>query len=246
MKQRLDQLLVKRQLVPSRHQAQALIELGKVKLNGRVVIKPSTQVGSDDHVELLKSDRWVSRGGHKLTSVIEQLGITFDHKIVLDVGASTGGFTQVALARGASKIYAVDVGTDQLDPSLRADPRVVSMEKTDIRSVDSFPDMVDVVVIDVSFISLRLVLAHLATLIPPQTDVLALVKPQFETGGNKTLLHKGVVKNDTMRREILKEFEIWAKTQGWQVKGKADSELAGAKGNRERFYLLRSIQRKPR
>lgn len=154
---------------------------------------------------------------------------------MLDVGSSTGGFTDYALRHGATKVYAVEVGTDQLHPSLHGDPRIELHEKTDIR--DFRPDVpVDIVVMDVSFVSLREILPHIAKIVTPTTQIVAMVKPQFEAG-QSSLKHKGVIKNDAMRRQILQDFEVWAKKL-FVISAKADSQVAGAKGNRERFYLL--------
>jgi 23S rRNA (cytidine1920-2'-O)/16S rRNA (cytidine1409-2'-O)-methyltransferase len=163
---------------------------------------------------------------------------------VLDVGSSTGGFTDYALQHGARKVYAVDVGTEQLHPKLRRDPRIELYEKTDIRDVSTgssgkirLSSTPDIIVIDVSFISLRDILPHIAKRIAGvNTEIIAMAKPQFEAG--KQQVNKGVIKNDTVRRAILKDFEAWAK-QLFTVVDKADSEVSGGKGNRERFYKLR-------
>lgn len=178
---------------------------------------------------------YVSRAGLKLASVAGALKLDFKNKIVLDVGSSTGGFTDYALQHGAKKIIAVEVGTNQLHPSLRGNPKIDLHEKTDIR--DFTPqEKPDIVVADVSFISLRDILPHIAKLSSPQTQIIAMVKPQFEA--EKTQLNKGIVKNESIRRAILKDFELWAK-QYFVVQAKRDSDLSGAKGNKERFYLLK-------
>lgn len=177
---------------------------------------------------------YVSRAALKLASVADKLGLEFKNKIVLDVGSSTGGFTDYALRHGAAKVIAVDVGTDQLHPSLRADERVELHEKTDIRRfvTDAEPD---IILIDVSFISLRQILPAVVRLAGKNTRIAAMLKPQFEAQAKD--LNKGVIKNDSVRRRIIKEFEQWAKNY-FVVKDKADSQVAGSKGNRERFYLL--------
>lgn len=235
MKQRLDQYLAARKLVQSRSQAENLIRLGKVRVNGAVVHKAGTFVGDTDRVEMAADERYVSRAGLKLASVAAVLGIDFTDKTVLDVGSSTGGFTDYALQHGARKVYAVDVGTDQLHPSLRDDARIELHEKTDIRDFKPL-EAPDIVVIDVSFISLRDILPHIASIITPKTTVIAMVKPQFEAGREQ--VNKGVIKNDRVRRDILKDFEQWTKRY-FIIRDKADSEVAGAHGNRERFYDLR-------
>lgn len=236
-KTRLDKAVADRGLVSTRSQAESFIKLGKVKVNGDVVTKSGHMVNDDSCIELASSEKYVSRAGLKLASVASLLKLDFRNKIVLDVGSSTGGFTDYALQHGAIKVYAVDVGTDQLHPNLRDDERVELHEKTDIRDF-TLPEeeRPEIIVIDVSFISLREVLPHIAqSLANRQTQIVAMVKPQFEAGKNQA--NKGVIKNDSMRRQILKDFEQWAR-EFFIVCDKRDSEVAGAKGNRERFYLL--------
>jgi 23S rRNA (cytidine1920-2'-O)/16S rRNA (cytidine1409-2'-O)-methyltransferase len=235
-KQRLDAYLADKKLVPTRSQAESAIRLGTVTVDGRVVTKPGTFVSQNNNIQLHEQERYVSRAGLKLASVAQLLKLDFRDKIVLDVGSSTGGFTDYALQHGAKKVYAVDVGTDQLHPSLRSDPRIELHEKTDIRAF-SMTDKLDITVMDVSFISLRDILPHIAReLSGPHTYIAAMLKPQFEAG--KYQVNKGIIKNDAVRRQILKDFELWAK-QYFVIVDKHDSEVAGAKGNRERFYLLK-------
>jgi 23S rRNA (cytidine1920-2'-O)/16S rRNA (cytidine1409-2'-O)-methyltransferase len=238
MKRRLDQLLADSKLADTRSQAENYIKLGYVTVDGQVAQKPGQMVGLGSVIKIDLKDRYVSRAGYKLASVTEALGIDFQGKVVLDVGSSTGGFTDYALQHGASKVIAVDVGTNQLHQKLRSNPAVDLFENTDIRDIAELPYKVDIVVIDVSFISLRDVLPHIAKL-TKGADIVAMLKPQFESGSSSK--HKGVIKNDRMRREILKDFEAWAHNR-FVVVAKADSEVAGAKGNLERFYLLRKIK----
>ena len=250
MKQRLDHLLVQRKLVPTRSQAESYIRLGQVRVDGRVIKKPGYFVSEQSEVQFGAKEQYVSRAALKLASVADVLQLDFKHKIVLDVGSSTGGFTDYALQHGAEKVIAVDVGTNQLHPRLRTDKRVVSYEKTDIRDVriktheassthdssvvilDSLPD---IALIDVSFISLRKILPHLQTLLPRGSFV-AMLKPQFEAGREQ--LNKGVVKNSAQRRDILQDFELWCRENNFVIQKKSDSAVAGEKGNVERFYLL--------
>ncbi|HEU5187290.1 MAG TPA: TlyA family RNA methyltransferase [Candidatus Saccharimonadales bacterium] len=239
-KLRLDQALVIRGLAPTRSQAENWIRLGSVRVNGEVAKKPGQAVTVQDKVVLFAPERYVSRAGLKLASVAQILDLDFANTVVLDVGSSTGGFTDYALQHGAKKVIAVDVGTDQLHPTLRTDPRIELHERTDIRAIPELSKTPDIVVIDVSFISLREILPHVAQLSGPQTRIVAMVKPQFEAGSMAK--HRGVIKNDAMRRHILKDFETWTK-QFFVIKNKADSDVAGAKGNRERFYLLQLIGR---
>ena len=235
---RLDQLLVQKHLVDTRSQAESWIKLGKVLVGGKVYTKPGYFLPADAKVELKAEEKYVSRAGLKLAGVAQLFELDFKDKIVLDVGSSTGGFTDYALQHGARKVIAVDVGTDQLHPSLHGNSKIELHEQTDIRNMDMLSDKPDIVVIDVSFISLREILPHAAKLSGPGVQIVAMVKPQFEAGHNAK--HKGVIKNDSMRREILKEFELWAKSL-FVIADKRDSDVAGSKGNHERFYLLQSL-----
>lgn len=236
MKARLDQTVVARGLVISRSQAENWIRLGQVYVNSQAVTKPGYLVSADDLIELKATEQYVSRAGLKLASVAKTLKLSFADKVMLDVGSSTGGFTDYALQHGARKVIAVDVGTDQLHPSLHGHPGIELHEQTDIRNIATLSESPDIVVIDVSFVSLREILPHVARLSTKRTQIIAMVKPQFEASASR-LKHKGVIKNDRMRRDILKDFELWAK-QYFIIQDKADSEIAGTKGNVERFYKL--------
>jgi 23S rRNA (cytidine1920-2'-O)/16S rRNA (cytidine1409-2'-O)-methyltransferase len=237
-KQRLDQVLVLQKLAESRSQAENLIKLGEVQVDGVVIKKPGYFMSTDAKITITASERYVSRAGLKLASVANIFNLDFNNKVVLDVGSSTGGFTDFALQHGAQKVVAVDVGTDQLHPSLHGNDKIELHEQTDIRDIKVVSETPDIVVIDVSFISLREILPHVATLCTQNTLIAAMLKPQFEAGAN--VKHKGVIKNDRMRREILQDFEAWAK-QRFLIKQKADSGVAGTKGNQERFYLLKPL-----
>ncbi len=238
-RQRLDQELVQRKLATSRSQAENAVKLGHVKVNGNIASKAAQQVTPGDKISLVTSEQYVSRAALKLASVAERLQLVFNHKILLDVGSSTGGFTDYALQHGVARVIAVDVGKEQLHPSLRTNPNIELHEQTDIRAIKRLSTTPDIVVIDVSFISLREILPHVATLIVPTTQVVAMLKPQFEAGSaNK---HKGVIKNEHLRRDILKDFEQWVR-QHYVIIDKADSQIAGTKGNVERFYLLQRGQ----
>ena len=239
MKQRLDKLMLARGLVGSRSEAENWIRLGRVRVGGQTAAKPGLFVDESAPIELAASERYVSRAGLKLAGAAKTFNLDFHSKMVLDIGSSTGGFTDFALQHGAKKVYAVDVGTEQLHPSLRGDKRIELYEKTDIR--DFVPNQpVDVIVGDVSFISLREILPHVAkNIMQPETILVAMVKPQFEAG--KHQVNKGVIKNDKVRRQILVDFENWVK-QYFVVLDKKDSDVAGAKGNVERFYKLQLIR----
>lgn len=237
-KSRLDGELVKRGLVATRSQAESYIKLGEVKVDSKVVTKPAYLVSGDSKLELTAEQQYVSRAALKLASVVEAFGLDFKDKIVLDVGSSTGGFTDYALKHGAVKVIAVDVGTNQLHPSLRVNERVELHEQTDIRNFK--PNVqVDMVLIDVSFISLRQILPVVKLVCDNKTQIIAMVKPQFEAG-ESSLKNRGVIKNERLRRQILKDFEVWVQNL-LKVVNKADSQVTGEKGNRERFYLLRPL-----
>jgi len=234
-KQRLDQALVAKGLVPTRSQAESYVKLGQVTVDGRQIIKPGFLVAEDAVIDLLAKEQYVSRAGLKLASVAKALKLEFKGKTVLDIGSSTGGFTDYALQHGAEKVIAVEVGTNQLHPSLQGHPQIELHEKTDIRNFKT-DQKIDLMVADLSFISLREILPSVAKLSTKHTQIAVMVKPQFEAG-NSGLKHKGVIKNDKMRRQILKDFEQWVMAM-FIIVDKADSEVSGAKGNKERFYLL--------
>jgi 23S rRNA (cytidine1920-2'-O)/16S rRNA (cytidine1409-2'-O)-methyltransferase len=239
MKRRLDQALVERDLVVTRSQGESWIRLGKVFVNGKAVTKPGFMVSEETVIELRTTEQYVSRAGLKLASVSETLRLGFRNKVMLDVGSSTGGFTDYALQHGARKVIAVEVGTNQLHPTLLGHPKIELHEQTDIRDMHDLSVSPDIVVIDVSFISLRDVLPHIAKLCSKKTEIVAMVKPQFEATSSN-VKHKGVIKNDRMRRDILKDFENWARPY-FMIVDKADSQIAGAKGNLERFYKLLKV-----
>jgi len=241
-KLRLDQAMAQRGLAASRTKAAAMIMAGQVKVDGKMIDKAGYFVDDDSEISVIEQPPYVSRAGEKLASVAEKLKLNFKDKVVLDVGSSTGGFTDYALQHGGAKVYAVDVGTGQLDWRLRNDPRVVVMERTDIRDVKQLPEAIDSVLIDVSFISLRLILPAVARLIGPDTQLAAMAKPHFEADYVTASKNKGVIKNNTIRRAILKQVESFIRRQ-FVVIDKADSKVAGRKGNVERFYLLRLAKR---
>ena len=238
MKIRLDHLLVSRGLVETRSQAESYIRLGKVSVDGVRQKKPGFFVRESSEIRVLQDNQYVSRAGMKLESVSKVLGLDFRNKVVLDVGSSTGGFTDFALRNGAKRVIAVDVGTEQLHPRLRADSRVELHEKTDIRDFIT-EQKIDTVVIDVSFISLRDILPSVVR-IAPSAKIVAMAKPQFEAGRGGTV--NGVVKNNSIRRKILQEFEVWCRINNLFIENKRDSEVKGSKGNQERFYILRKAR----
>ncbi len=235
---RLDQALVAAGLATNRSQAANYIKLGYVKVNGKIENKSGGLASMADKIELLTDEKYVSRAALKLKSVSPKLKLDFKGKIVLDVGSSTGGFTDYALQHGAKRVIAVDVGTKQLHSNLRDDPRIELHEQTDIRNIGQLTQSPNLVLIDVSFISLREVLPTVAKLSNSSTEIVAMVKPQFEAG--EGLKNKGVIKNEKMRREVLQQIERWVQKL-FIVVEKADSLVLGEKGNRERFYKLKLL-----
>ena len=236
-KKRLDVLLVERGLVKSREKARRLVMAGKVRVGDRVVTKPGTFVVPDAPLTVKELPRYVSRGGLKLEAALRAFDIDPAGKVALDVGASTGGFTDCLLQHGARRVYAVDVGYGQLAWKLRQDPRVVVMERTNIRYLESLPEPVDIATIDVSFISLRLVLPAVVRLLKPQADVVALVKPQFEAG-REQVGKGGVVRDPNVHRQVLVGILDFARSLGLHPYGLVPSPLRGPAGNVEFFAHL--------
>jgi len=231
MKERLDVLLVKRGLVKSRERAQRLILAGQVLVNGQVRDKPGIRVRTNVEIRLLSRLPYVSRGGFKLEAALDAFGVQVKGKVAADVGASTGGFTDCLLQRGAARVYAIDVGYGQLAWKLRTDPRVVVMERTNIRYLESLPEQVDLVTIDVSFISLKLVFPAVLRLVKPQADIIALIKPQFEAERGQA--KKGVVRDPAVHRAVLYKVLGFAREQGLIPQGLIRSPLLGPAGNVE-------------
>lgn len=237
-KRSLDLMLVKLNLVETRSQAESYIKLGEVQVNGRIIKKSGYFVSENADIKLTANERYVSRAGLKLASVVQEFNLDFKNSIVLDVGSSTGGFTDFAIQHGAKKVIAVDIGTNQLHPDLRNNANIELREQTDIRDVKKLNRKPDIVTIDVSFISLHEILPHIAK-IAGGAKIIAMLKPQFEIGASAK--HKGIVKNERIRREIIKDFEEWVKSY-FVIINKADSKIAGTKGNQERFYLLKATK----
>lgn len=241
-KMRLDQLLVTRNLTQSRQKAQALIMAGQVKVGQMIVIKPATMIEIETPLEILQNLRYVSRGGQKLEKALTFFNIQVRDKICLDVGASTGGFTDCLLQHGAKKVYAVDVGKGQLDYKLQQDQRVVNMEKTNIRYVErsNFSEPLELAVIDVSFISLDKVLPKVKELLKECGQIIALIKPQFEAGP-KHVSKGGVVRDEKIQRQVIEKIELFAQIMVMEVKGVVESPLLGPAGNKEfLIYLVKS------
>ena len=236
-RQRLDELLVERGLADTRTKAQALVLAGKVRVGqgdaARRDLKPGDRVDTTATITLDEPDPYVGRGAHKLAAALDAFGIDPSGKAALDVGASTGGFSDVLLQRGARHVYALDVGRGQLAESLRRDARVTSMERTNARTLTekSLPEPVDVAVIDVSFISLDKVLGPVATTLAPRADIVALVKPQFEAGKGRT--DRGVVRDAAVHNEVLERVTAHAATLQLGTRAVIASPIEGRDGNRE-------------
>jgi 23S rRNA (cytidine1920-2'-O)/16S rRNA (cytidine1409-2'-O)-methyltransferase len=234
-RERADRLLVARGLFESRAKAQAAIAAGLVTADDRPVQKPSDELPLDARIAAAAAFPWVSRGGVKLAHALDALAIDPTGKTCLDVGASTGGFTEVLLARGARRVFAVDVGRDQLHPRLRGRPEVVSLEATDIRTLDAARIApVDLVVIDVSFISLKLALPAALSLAAPRAELVALVKPQFEAPRRHR--KRGVVRDPAVHAAVCADIEAFVASLGWRVIATLPSPIEGGDGNRE--FLL--------
>jgi len=237
-KVRLDQLLVARGLAESRARAKAAIEAGGVTIDGRPARAASQTVSDDAEITFVEAHRFVGRAALKLDHALTLWPVAVEGRTVLDVGASTGGFTEVCLERGATRVYAVDVGQGQLHPRLAADPRVIDLEKTDARDLtpDLIPDAPGLIVCDASFIGLAKVLPVALALAAPDADLVTLVKPQFEMDSRADIGRGGVVKDAEAREAALKRVANWLETRGWTVQATAESPITGGDGNVE--YLL--------
>ncbi|MDP3855250.1 TlyA family RNA methyltransferase [Phenylobacterium sp.] len=241
-RKRADVLLVERGVFDSRAKARAAIEAGGVTVGGRTLAKASEPVDEDAEIVAVAAHPYVGRGALKLVHALDLWPVLTAGRTVLDVGSSTGGFTQVCLERGAASVFAVDVGRGQLHPSLAAEARVVALEGVDARSLTSelIPTPPDLIVTDVSFIGLAKALPAALSLARPGADLVALVKPQFEAGP-KGVGKGGVVKDEAVRAKALAEVAAFLEASGWAVQASADSPIAGGDGNRE--YLLWALKK---
>ncbi|MFN8420494.1 MAG: TlyA family RNA methyltransferase [Anaerolineae bacterium] len=237
-KERLDVLLVERGLLESRELARRFIMAGEVTVNGQMIDKPGTRVAVDSELDVKAERRFVSRGGEKLEAALSAFPVAVTDATCADVGASTGGFTDCLLQRGAALVYAIDVGYGQIDHKLRIDPRVVVMERVNARYLESLERPVSVVSIDASFISLRLLLPVIKKWLMPQADVIPLIKPQFEAGRHD-VGKGGVVKSAEIHRRVLTEVLTAAQEIGFAVNGVIRSPLKGPAGNIEFLAWLR-------
>lgn len=242
---RLDQLLVQLGYAQSRERAKALIKAGQVLIDGNTITKVSTRCTLDKAIEVTAEDiPWVSRAGLKLEKALETWPISVADAVCLDVGASTGGFTEVLLHHGAKKVYALDVGHDQLAQQLRKNPRVIVIEGKNIRETTSewFTEPLDVITVDVSFISLKHVLPKVAELLRDKGEAVVLIKPQFEIG--KALIHKGVVRDPALHQQVINAVKTLAVKEGLAPIDVVESPITGGEGNKEFLLYLKKTGRK--
>ena len=238
---RADQLLVHRGLAESRESARRLIMAGRARTGTLTLVKPATMLDEGAPLDLSEVERYVSRGGRKLEAALDAFAVDVTGLRCLDIGASTGGFTDCLLQHGAASVVAVDVGRGQLHQKLREDPRVTSMERTNARDLPALPPL-DLFVADVSFISLRKVLPAVASRLPGRAPGVVLLKPQFEAGP-ADVPRGGVVRDEAVRRRVLHEFRQWALAEGWEVVDSADCAITGDRGNREIVVHMRTPAR---
>lgn len=237
-KQRIDSLLVERELIESRAKAQALIMAGKVLVEGKAITKSGTLVAEEAAIALVEPPPFVSRGGIKLDYALDRFQLDVSSKVAADVGASTGGFTDCLLKRGASRVYAIDVGYGQLDYRLRQDARVVVMERVNARYPVNLPEKADLATIDVSFISVEKVIPSVAQLLKENGYLLVLIKPQFEAGRGEVGTG-GVIRQPAIHALVLGRFIAWVIEHSFRLAGLVASPILGASGNKEFFVLLK-------
>lgn len=239
-KTRVDQLLVEKGLVADLNTARRLVMAGKVRASGQLVQQPSSPVSPTAELSIDQGPQYVSRGGVKLAALLDKYSIKMTDRVCADVGASTGGFTDCLLQRGAERVYAIDVGYGTLDWSLRQDERVVVMERTNVRYLGSLPEPVNFVSVDVSFISLGLIFPVVKNWFPPTGGELGvLIKPQFEASRAEAARGEGVIQDPEIHRRVLREILTGARKEGYQIRGLMTSPLPGQEGNREFLAWLR-------
>jgi 23S rRNA (cytidine1920-2'-O)/16S rRNA (cytidine1409-2'-O)-methyltransferase len=249
-KVRLDVLLVERGLAESRAKAQALIMAGQVRVAGQTTLRPATAIPSDSQLTIDSGPRFVSRGGEKLDAALDAFSIDVNGLICADVGSSTGGFTDCLLQRGVARVYAIDVGKGILHWKLRNDPRVIVMEETNARFVEALPERVDLVTVDASFISLRILLPVIQKWFPSlsgrgargEGEIISLIKPQFEAGKKDVSRGDGVIRDPAIHKQVLLDVLGFAQQEGFSVRGLIKSPLLGPKGNTEFLVWLNHAQ----
>ncbi|WGS64781.1 TlyA family RNA methyltransferase [Marinitoga aeolica] len=235
MENRLDIFLVKNNYIESREKAQRLIKEKKVKVNNIIITKPSKKVNQNDYIEIISTEKYVSRAAYKLLHAFEVFNINIEKKVCMDIGSSTGGFTQVLLEKGAKRVYAIDSGTNQLHQSLRNNPKIILMENTNARYLkkENFEE-IDFFTCDVSFISITKLISPIKNIISKKSEGIVLIKPQFELEPSKLI--KGIVKNDKFRNEAIEKVTLSFKNNGFEIIGITESPIKGKEGNIE--YLL--------
>lgn len=239
MKERLDKLLQDKGIVDTRSKAKTIIEKGLVEVNGKLAKKAGEKVNVQSDINILTDKIYVSRAAYKMVEAIKTFSPELEGRIAADVGASTGGFTQVLLEAGVSKVYAIDVGHDQLNPILKDDERVINQEGINIKFPHQLPEKVDLAVTDLSFISLRLVFDNIWNLVKEDGFVIALIKPQFEAGRER-MGKDAVIRDDHLRQEILDEVLSWFDDNGYKYQAVIDSPITGKDGNYEYLCLINS------
>jgi len=237
MKLRLDELLVRKKLTSSKSQAKQLIESGKTLYNGKVISKAGYPVDENSDIQITTQEQYVSRGAYKLEGAIKHFQIDPKDKIIADVGASTGGFSDYLLQNGAKRIYAIDVGKDQLHPTIKNNPKVTNLEGINIRNPLNLPEKVDLAVVDLSYISLRLTLKNIAALLKESGKIIALIKPQFEAGPN-IVGKDGVIKDPMIVEKIVIDLVEWCEKNGFEIQEIIQSPITGKVGNVEFLGLI--------
>lgn len=241
---RLDLFLVEKGYFNSRQKAQNAIKDGAVNVNGKVITKPNFECIEFDDISIIKeTNHYVSRGGYKLEAAIKEFYLDFTDKVILDIGASTGGFTDCALKHGAKLVYAVDVGTDQLDESLKNRSDVISYEQTNVLDIESFDNEIDFIVMDVSFVSISKILPAIDKFLTNKNSFICLVKPQFEVG--KRFLKNGIVKDRTMHIKVLEDVKLYLEEYNMGIEKLIVSPILGGSGNKEfLMYVKRNVKSK--
>jgi 23S rRNA (cytidine1920-2'-O)/16S rRNA (cytidine1409-2'-O)-methyltransferase len=237
MKIRIDELLVQKNIAPTRSQAKQLIQDGKISYKGEKITKPGIQVSTEIIPKLEEGPQYVGRGAQKLEGAIKEFNVDLNDKVIADIGASTGGFTDYTLQHGAQKVYAIDVGHGQLAEKLCADPRVINMEGINIRDEINLPEKADYAVVDLSYISITLALPNIAKLLKKEGKIIALIKPQFEAGPG-VVGKDGVIRDEEKVMEIINNFKAWCAANHFQIQKIIPSPITGKMGNKEFLALI--------
>ena len=238
-KKRLDEILIEKGWAKDKQEAFIIVTEGRVLIEGQKAVSPAQPIFLNARIEVRGPQEFVGRGAYKLEAALEKFHIDVKDKVCADIGAATGGFTQVLLKRGASKVYAIDTAKGKMAPKLREDQRVVVIDETDVRKVSSLPDPIRCVTIDVSLIPLEEILPHVRRFLSEDGLVIALFKPQYQTRDPKDLRH-GIIKDDKIREGLLENFLEWAEERAWKIEGTMESPIRGSEGNVEYLIHMRS------